>query len=178
MKSKNLRNILEIILLIILSIICRHFNIISIPDDLIGTQFNFLTVSTVFAGFSFTVLGLIISLSDTSVLENLKETSFLRSYCSIVVRSIVCFLISVAISLYFILEIHIWIESITKKDIKECTINFPYILGILFLLLGIVLFCKSVYKLVQTMNKNFEINEKRGQDKVKKFQDAMNKNNK
>jgi hypothetical protein len=176
MKANNFKNILELILLVLLSIICCCLKIISIPDDLISTQFNLLTVSTVFAGFSFTVLGLIISLSDTSVLDSLKETSFLRSYCLIVVRSIAYFLISVVISLYFILEIHIWIESMAKKDITQYTIDIPYILGILFLLLGIILFCKSVYKLVQTMNKNFEINEKKGQDKIKKFQNALSKN--
>lgn len=175
MKSNYLRNILVFILLVILSIIFLRFNIIRIPETMINTQFNLLTVSTVFAGFSFTVLGLIISLSNTSVLESLKETSFLRSYCSIVVRSIACFLISVAISLYFILEIYIWVESIAKKNIEKYVVNIPYVLGILFLLLGIILFCKSVCKLVHTMNKNFEINEKKGQEKVKKFQDAMNK---
>ena len=175
MKSYKSRNIIKVILLIILGNLCLYFNIIRIPEDIVNTQFNLLTVSTVFAGFSFTVLGLIISLSDTSVLKNLKETSFLRSYCSIVVRSIAYFLISAAISLYFILEIHIWIESFFKKDITDYTVNFPYVLGILFLLLGIIFFCKSVRKLIQTMNKNFEINEKEGQIKVKKFEDALNK---
>ena len=160
---------------IILTAICSRFNIITIPDkdELVGMQFNLLTVNTVFAGFSFTVLGLIISLSDTSVLQNLKETSFLRTYCAIAVKSISFFILSIAISLYFILGINYWIESHTKKDMIKCTNNLPYIVELLFLLYGIILFCKSVCKLAKIMNKSFEMNEKKGIEKVDKFNKAM-----
>ena len=177
-KHKNIyKNIVLILFLVVLSIVCNYKKIINIPTDdkLISMQFNLLTVSTVFAGFSFTVLGLIISLSDTSILITLKETTFLRAYCSTVINSIIFFIFSVSISLYFILGINLWIETITKKDTVLFTTNIPYVLGLLFLLYGIALFCKSVCKLTQTLNKNFEINEKKGQEKVKKFQDAMNK---
>lgn len=150
--------------------------IISIPvqDLLVDINFNFLTVNTVFAGFSFTVLGLLISLSGTTALENLKETSFLREYCTMAVKSIIFFLLSIAISLYFILGINCWIESLAKRDIDTWTISFPYLSSIVFLVYGIFLFCKSVHKLAKVMNKNFEINEKKGREKVDKFNKAMN----
>lgn len=176
-KSKLRSSIITVFMFISLTVVCSCFNIVRIPGDadVIGMQFNLLTVNTVFAGFSFTVLGLIVSLSDTSILQNLKETTFLRTYCAIAVRSISFFLFSISISLYFILGINKWIESHTNCDTIKYTNNLPYIIELLLMLYGIVLFCKSVYRLTKTMRKNFELNEKKGREKIEKFNKAMDR---
>lgn len=175
-KKEKITVIVTPFIFFVLVFILLSTKIINIPvqDLLVDTNFNFLTVNTVFAGFSFTVLGLLISLSGTTALENLKETSFLREYCTIAVKSIIFFLLSISISLYFILGINCWIESLAKKDIGTWTISIPYLSSIVFLVYGIFLFCKSVHKLVKVMNKNFEINEKKGRETVDKFYKAMN----
>ncbi len=174
---KKIQLIIIIIVTLLFSHIILHFGIIYVPniDNLIGMQFNLLTVSTVFAGFSFTVLGLIISLSDTSVLKNLRETSFIRSYCDTVIKSIVFFMISIVSSLYFIFGINSWIENYTKGDTSVFSTDYPYIFGLLFLIYGIILFCKSVYKVSKTMNAEFKINEDKGKEKVERFKKAIDK---
>lgn len=176
-KKLILRYVIVFVIFTALAVLCNRFNIISIPESekLIDTQFDILTVNSVFAGFSFTVLGLIISLSDTTMLIALRETPFLRKYCSIVTESIFDFIISVVISLYFIFGLNNWLEGLSKKETLLLTLNGPYIIELLFLLKGIIFFVISVIKLIKILNKNFLDNEKKGNDKIKKFDEAMKK---
>ncbi len=174
-KKHTLKCVVIFITFAIIICLCNKFEIIGVPesDNLINTQFNLLTINTVFAGFSFTVLGMIISLSDTTILKALKETPFLRNYCSIVAESIFDFIISVVISLYFIIGLNNWIEGLSPEETDIFTVKIPYIVELLFLIKGIMLFTLSVVKLLKILNKNFKDNEKKGNEKIKKFEEAM-----
>ena len=76
-KSKS--NIYIIILLFILYFVNSKYNFIILPDkeDIVDYQFNLFTVSTVFAGFSFTVLSLLLGLNGEKTIEKLQGTSLM-----------------------------------------------------------------------------------------------------
>lgn len=72
------------------------YNILSLPVSIsmLDFQLNIITIVTVFAGFSFSVLGLLISLSATKIMEKLIETSILEESCKIITKSIIVFMLT------------------------------------------------------------------------------------
>ena len=63
------------LLLIVLAFLNIKFSFIIIPDsnDMSSRQIDFITIGTVFAGFSFTALGLLLGLSSEKLIERIKN---------------------------------------------------------------------------------------------------------
>lgn len=86
-----------------------QFAFFAIPQsasDMKNDLLEIVTVCSVFAGFSFTVLGLLISLSSTKTMEVLKETTIMLRHCNVVADSIIMFIISTLISLVIIFVVY------------------------------------------------------------------------
>lgn len=167
----------------IVYVINGRFGFFSIPQEETSMreyQFNLITVSTVFAGFSFTVLGMLLSLSSAETMQVLKETSILSTQCNVVADSIIMFIISTFFSLFFIFIaysdfiIKVCLK-VTLFDCHEMIISVAYIAGIGYLVYGIILFAVSVKKMIIIMQQIFENDIKKGRKKAEKFQDATKK---
>ena len=78
-KNRKLHNIFIIVGLLIINYLNNKVEFLRIPESekMIEYQFNLITVSTVFAGFSFTILGLLIGLNGEKLLKKLEGTSIL-----------------------------------------------------------------------------------------------------
>lgn len=155
----------------------KNKGLLSIPineEDMKNYQFNLITIDTVFAGFSFTVLGMLISLASTEMMQQLKETHILTNQCNNIADSIIMFIISSIISLWFIFAMYsnaiYWIcdnIEISQLHIKIVEILFTLEIG--YLLYGILLFVISVKGMVMLMRKIFEKDIRNGESKAKKF---------
>lgn len=155
----------------------KNKGLLSIPineEDMKNYQFNLITIDTVFAGFSFTVLGMLISLASTEMMQQLKETHILTNQCNNIADSIIMFIISSIISLWFIFAMYsnaiYWIcdnIKISQLHIKIVEILFTLEIG--YLLYGILLFAISVKGMVMLMRKIFEKDIRNGESKAKKF---------
>ena len=60
-------------------------------DKMVEFQFNTITVSTVFAGFSFTVLGISLGMFSEPMMEKLKDTSIVTQKSQKLMRSVIYF---------------------------------------------------------------------------------------
>lgn len=155
----------------------KNKGLLSIPikeEDMKNYQFNLITIDTVFAGFSFTVLGMLISFASTEMMQQLKETHILTNQCNNIADSIIMFIISSIISLWFIFAMYsnaiYWIcdnIEISQLHIKIVEILFTLEIG--YLLYGILLFAISVKGMVMLMRKIFEKDIRNGESKAKKI---------
>ena len=79
-----------------------------------GKEGMLFTIVSVFAGFSFSVLGLLISLASTKLMKKLEQTNILSSNCRIIIWSIVMFMGSFFMSLYFLVGIDQFVLNLFK----------------------------------------------------------------
>ena len=155
----------------------KNKGLLSIPikeEDMKNYQFNLITIDTVFAGFSFTVLGMLISFASTEMMQQLKETHILTNQCNNIADSIIMFIISSIISLWFIFAMYsnaiYWIcDNIEISQVHIKIVEILFTLEIGYLLYGILLFVISVKGMVMLMRKIFEKDIRNGESKAKKF---------
>lgn len=177
MNKRIVKVFIAFIIFFIVYVANNYWGLLSIPQresNMKDYQFNIITVSTVFAGFSFTVLGILLSFSSTKTIEEIKETSILVTQCNIVVDSIIMFVISAFISLFLIFIAYSeFITSICTKvtsfNLHENVINVLYVMGMGYLIYGIILFTVSVKRMVVIMRQVFAEDIKRGKEKANKF---------
>lgn len=156
----------------VIGTIAIRYNIIDIPQNMSDFQTNIITIVTVFAGFSFSVLGLLISLSATRLMEKLVETSELEKSCIIITKSIIVFMLTFFFALYFASEIYLFM-----KDMLGLQENIPYSIELGYLLFGIVIFLCSVYRMTYMLKFIFAENKKDVPKKIEKFNEAVSKFN-
>ena len=161
LQNRIMKVLLALLVCIVIYLINVHLNFLSIPQsdkDMKEYEFDIITVCTVFAGFSFSVLGLIISLSASKAMDRFKETNILLTYCNVVTDSIVMFVISTFVSIFIILTAYSsFILQICKEiklfDIHDSMVELLYTVSIGYLIYGIILFAISVKKMVMLINK-------------------------
>ncbi len=149
------------------------YNFILIPtdEDMIQRQMDFITVSTVFAGFSFTALGMLLGLSSEKLIELIKNTNIIVNKADRIILSIAFFILSVVASLILVL-------GLDKSIIKNATMlnvldNYIYILGIGFLIVGIVYFVYSVYELADLIKRVYSFNSQEINKKIERATSQM-----
>lgn len=138
--------IYDFLILIIGTVLNSKYNFFYFPcnKEMMDYQFNFFTTITVLAGFSFTALGILLSLNSEYVISKLKNTLIVSSLYLNLLKSI-CFLIcSSIISLTFIWNI--FLNSKIRKVLYsvEC---FLVILGIIYFLIAIFIMAKIIKKM-------------------------------
>ena len=88
MKHMNKKKIIALftIFLFVSFLLNLNYKVISMPtgDILIQRQIDYITISTVFAGFSFTTLGLLFGMSSERLIEAIEGTSIMnqKAYCN------------------------------------------------------------------------------------------------
>lgn len=138
-----------------------------------GIHFNLLTVSSIVAGFMFTNLGVLISVSDHDFIKKLRTTTIIENKNERIIKGIIFNILSMFISLIFILELEkiffladrvlnaINIDFI----ISSYLINYLAIFGITSLIMGFLYFAKSVkdinvvLKAIQKNNKKEKLSD-------------------
>lgn len=167
----------NMIFLIVLSIINMVFNIIYFPNSkqMVEYQFNFFTTITVLAGFSFTALGILLSLTGEKIFEKLKNTRILNDLYINIVRSIRYLIYSSIISLFFILGFDKQMEriSIHMPDVYiEKVRIFIYSIECGFVILGIVYFLKAMSTIAKIISKMFPGKSDKIKIKEKEYKDS------
>lgn len=167
--------VIELLLVGIISSIVGYYsikyNILSLPEPItmLDFQLNIITIVTVFAGFSFSVLGLLISLSSAKIIEKLSETSILEESCKIITKSIIVFMVTFFLALYFISGIYLFIEKTVNLNR-----SLIYSLEVGYLLLGIIIFLHSVYRMVYMLHYIFTDNKKEVVTKRQEYEETQN----
>lgn len=158
------------ILLLIIAGINIKYQFVDIPNtkEMISRQIDYVTISTVFAGFSFTALGLVLRLSSEELIDKIKNTSIIMKKVNRIIWSIVFFILSVAISLIFVLTPNfiMWSEKFT---------SIIYVLGVGYMIVGIVYFVYSVYELFDLLKRIYGYNKLVNDKKIKLAKEQMEK---
>lgn len=180
MKKRKIMKIVPHVLLFIWFYIVGYelinYNVISLPKDMIDYQFNIVTIVSVFAGFSFSVLGLLISLASTKLMKKLEQTNILSSNCRIIIWSIVMFMGSFFMSLYFLVGIDQFVLNLFKgAAINKYLNNQLYVIGLEYLFAGVMFFSVSVYKMSYMVQYIFADVQKEADKKIQAFHIAKDK---
>lgn len=178
MKQKKKVTIVIIVsvLLVVLATLNLKYNYIEIPtsDVMVGRQIDFITISTVFAGFSFTALGLILGMSSEKLIERVKNTNIISDKVDRIITSIVFFIMSVMVSLYFVMGLN---DSLLKRTATlEGANNVLYVFGIGYLVAGIIYFVYSVYELHDLIKRVYSYNQNCNEKQIEKAKKEFEKN--
>lgn len=178
MKQRKKATIVVIvsILLTVLAVLNLRFNYIEIParHDMVDRQIDFITISTVFAGFSFTALGLILGMSSEKLIERVKNTNIVSNKVDRIITSIVFFIMSVIVSLYFVMGLN---DSLLKEtSILEGANNVVYVFGVGYLVAGIIYFVYSVYELHDLIKRVYGYNQNNNEKQIEKAKEEFEKN--
>lgn len=159
MKQKKKVVLYSILLLAIASVnIKQHFIAIPSTKEMASRQIDYITISTVFAGFAFTALGLLLGLSSEKLIEKIRNTNIIVDKVKRIISSIVFFMLSVAVSLFFVLGLNS--SLIANKNILLVVDSVLYVLSIGYLIGGIVYFIYAVYELYDLIMRIYDYNKK------------------
>lgn len=151
-----------LVFFILIGLLNSQYKFINIPNDMRNYQFSIVTITSVFAGFSFSVLGLLLSLQATDPMKRFSETNIISDNCKLITQSIVYLLLSFFISLYFILGLN---QVLLTKEIN----SILFIVGIGYLFCGVLAFSFSVRQMVKLMNYIFKDSKLNAEKKVNAY---------
>lgn len=138
---KNKANIILILLFTVFACMSIYFEFIPKLPEKNDVHFNLLTISTVFSGFLFTSLGILIGFIDKANMPDLESAGFVGQYFNGILTGIALFLISVATSLVLII-------------LKDIPYQLKlYNLEVFTLLGGITFFIKAVIDVFAILRK-------------------------
>lgn len=171
---------LALISILLFCVVNEKYSILVIPStvSMANFQFNIFTISSVFAGFSFTVLGILLGMSSEQLVIKLRDTSIIAKKSERIVISIIFFCSSGMISLFFAIGFNEGISKIVNHAINielSHIWNVIYIYGIGFLFFGIMYFLKSIMDIYELIKKVYEYNKKQYSEKSNKFNNSMKK---
>lgn len=144
----------KIAFVILITFAIQRIKLIKVPDaeQMENFQFNLITVSTVFSGFSFTVLGMLLGMFSESMIEKLKDTNIVTRKSSKLMKSIMAFSGSWIISLLFIVGGNQFINGKWIDLFNEITEYF-FTLGVILMVIGIIYFISSTIGVFQMISK-------------------------
>lgn len=151
----------------------KSYFVIPIQESMLDTQSNLFTICSVFAGFAFSILGLIMGIFSEKIIEKLKGTTLIQRKCACIVKSIVYFCLSGFVSLIFMVGFNVYLSEIT--GMKTLVNNVLYINGIGFLLIGMIYFIAAVKNLFIIIEKIYGFNDKEYENKREKFAETKKK---
>ncbi|MCI6831058.1 MAG: hypothetical protein MR896_03090 [Clostridiales bacterium] len=179
-----LKTIKYAVVFVVLGCLNTHFPFIPLPktsnaEDIYSV---FITVSTVFAGFSFTALGLLLGLSSETLIQKIKNTSIMIDKVRRIVYSIVCFMVSAILSLIEVLKItdNIILNISNLESSLDHVINHIqnvlYMLNIGFLICGIFYFSIAVYDLYHLLKRIYSYNSAESKARISAVREALERN--
>ncbi len=174
MKAKK-RWIFKIIypsLILFISLLNLKFQFITIPnsEEMVERQISFITIDTVFAGFSFTALSLLMGLSSEELVNRIKNTTIIMERIQRIIVSIIYFVISVFISLYFVLGLNnVFFSSEVSRSNATAIV---YVIGIGTMIVGIVYFVYCVFELYDLVKRIYNYNRGSNEQMNKAIKEA------
>lgn len=178
----NKKSILIITLIVLaVAIMNQIVPFISVPirSKMEGYQIDYITISTVFAGFSFTILGIMLGLSSEELIKRISGTRIIINQVKTIVTSIVLFMISVAISILFVLGLDNSIIRLLNEhgvcglDTLTIVDSILYILGIGYLIGGIAYFSISVRQFYKLIVHIYSYNRHKSDKRIAKLQNEL-----
>lgn len=165
-KKKIVTIVVYSILLLIIASANIKLNFIVIPSskEMISRQIDYITISTVFIGFSFTALGLLLGLSSERLIEKIRNTNIIMDKVGRIISSIVFFILSVVVSLFFVLGLDS--SLIDNIDVLSVVDSILYVLCVGYLIGGIAYFIYSVYELYDLVKRIYAYNRKEANQKI------------
>ncbi|SEI54473.1 hypothetical protein SAMN02910453_0768 [Lachnospiraceae bacterium A10] len=159
MERKNaISIIIWTLIIVILAFTNLFFNFISIPkpEDTIELEIDFITISTVFIGFAFTSLGILLGLSSEKLIQRIKDTKIIIRKVARIIESIIFLMISIAVSLYYVLGLDMLFgnDSIELSNVNKVV----YVIGLCFLVIGIIYYAASIYELYDLIKRIYQSN--------------------
>ncbi len=147
------------LIIIFISLLNLKFNFISIPnsENMADRQIAFTTISTVFAGFSFTALGLLLGLSSEKLIERIKNTTIVMDKVKRILTSIVYFIVSVVFSLFFILGLNE--VFFPAGEIYDNATSILYVLSVGTMIVGMGYFVCCVCELYDLVKRIYDFNK-------------------
>lgn len=180
MKSKKVIKVIIVytFILLVISGLNSRFKIITIPnpEEMISRQIDYITISTVFAGFSFTALGLLLGLSSEELIRKIKNTDIIMNKVKRIINSIVFFLCSAIISLFWVLGLDI--SLVRDIEIWSVINSTLYVVGAGYLICGISYFIYSVYELYDLVRLIYGYNKKASSYKIEIAKEQLEKTRK
>lgn len=158
----------KIAFVILITFVIQKVKLINMPnsEQMDDFQFNLITVSTVFAGFSLTVLGMLLGMFSEPMAEKLKDTSIVTRKSSKLMNSVMAFCGSGIISLLFIVKFNLFINGNEIELFNKLTEYF-FVLGIVLMGIGIIYFISSTIGVFQLISIIY-INKANNYEKIQK----------
>lgn len=159
----------------------KKIGMIFIPNEekMVEFQFDLITVSTVFAGFSLTVLGMLLGMFSEPMMLKLRDTDIVTRKSKRLMRSVEYFCGSGIISLMYIVKGDLYIVNGIPK--AESIIEYFFICCILFVVLGIINFIASTIGVFQLITKvygydqhKYKIKNTEYHEEIKKAKERLN----
>ncbi|QHI72889.1 hypothetical protein [Aminipila terrae] len=170
-----LKNIILLAIFFIVEAINIQFNFIKKYDitNIYDYKFNLFTISSVFAGFSFTVLGILLSISSEEMIGRLKNTGIISNKAKKIMNSAILFCMSSIFSLSFIIGLDcIFINLLGHEKFIH---GFMSISELGYLLVGIVCFIYAVKEIYSLIVKAYDYDIKKYDEQKEKFKSALDK---
>lgn len=181
------RNLIVFAGVLALGILNNFFPTVSIPnsDNIIDYQLSLFTISSVFAGFSFTELGILLSLMSEELIRRLKGTNIITKKSENIVNSIIYFCISGIFSLMFVIGfnsvIFKYLYKFNEKISQQSVDGVLFTCGVCYILFGIIYFIissKGVYELIKKIyGYNTSKAKKMKEDFLGNIEDAKKRRN-
>lgn len=148
--------LIRFLLLIFICVIFTKLNekttVITIPEpnNMIDYQFNLFTISSVFAGFAFTMLGILLGMSSEKLIERIRKTDIIIKKCRKIVLGLFFFCFSGIISLFFVVGIINFLNESMKIGLIY---QFSFICVVVFLLGGLLYFVISFLEIADLIRR-------------------------
>lgn len=139
-KSKTLISISTFLILYLYLIRMKVIDISIVNDN----HFNLITVNSVFAGFLFSALALIVGLSNDKILIRLERADFMDSIYKNIIRGITTSIMSIATSIFNIFVNPSIISKLGSNNYNDIFIYFMPAIELFFLMLTICIFMFAV----------------------------------
>lgn len=165
------------IVFIVLGVLNNKVVFLTLPsaEKMVEYQVDLCTISTIFAGFSFTVLGILLSSCSEELIKKLKDTDIVTTKSEKIIESIIALGISCIGSLIYITGFDTTLKNVVSVIFKNTSIitDVLFFICIGFLLYGIILFvsaAKGVYELVR---KTYGYNKDEYRKRKKEFDEKI-----
>ena len=166
------------IVLLVLSILNVFLKIIAIPDVdiIVDRELNFITISTVFVGFAFTSLGILLGMSSEKLIQKIQGTTIIQDKVSTIVKSIVFLMISILTGMYFVIGLNDFLLRCFPNSANSIQ-SVVYGFSLEALIVGIIYFAVSTRDLYDLINRTYDFNKnKKNMETIEKARQQLEKN--
>lgn len=130
---RNTPNLLLLIILFFLIFVFLNKNIISTDDALLFTHVDLLTINSIFIGFLFTTLGVIVGFLSNKRIVNLDRSGYMDEYYNTIYFGLFFFIISTICGI-----LGIFINTLEQNQKLILTEQISIIIGISFFIKAII----------------------------------------